>query len=316
MVLGIDVSKAKLDYCLVNDAKKTIAQGIVTNNTKGIKALLKALHQQHPQLVVAAESTGIYHQFIQAACLDLNITFRLINPIQTKQFNSTTVRGCKTDKKDAKSIAVLGSNGAGYIVKPATLGLQQAKSYMRTMNKLQKQLRTLKMMENHFNYSLNQLDASGLQSLQASTKQQVESYRAKAIKAFGTNSDVDLLQTIPGVGPITALGFLVEVGDWRRFNNASSIVAYAGLDPKIKQSGKVLVTGRLTKRGSANLRKYLFIAAMVARRFDPQLQAVYDKKRAQGKSHKAATCHIARKLVHRMYAVLKRGTPYVVLEKS
>lgn len=71
--------------------------------------------------------------------------------------------------------------------------------------------------------------------------------------------------------------------------------------------------GKLTKRGSPHLRRSLFIAANVARRFDPNLQALYDKKRAEGKSYTVATCVVARKLVAIIHAVWLRQTPYKVV---
>ena len=84
----------------------------------------------------------------------------------------------------------------------------------------------------------------------------------------------------------------------RRFTTTKSIIAYAGLDPRIKQSGKSLnSTGRLTKRGSSYLRRSIFIAANIARQHDPYFRALYDKKRAEGKRYTVANCVVARKLL-------------------
>jgi len=89
-----------------------------------------------------------------------------------------------------------------------------------------------------------------------------------------------------------------------RFNSAHALTAYAGLDPRIRQSGKSLnSTGRLTKRGSSYLRRSAFIAANISRRYDPKFKALYDKKRAEGKPHTVATCVVARKLLGVIRAV-------------
>ncbi|PIT98232.1 MAG: hypothetical protein COT71_01670 [Candidatus Andersenbacteria bacterium CG10_big_fil_rev_8_21_14_0_10_54_11] len=92
------------------------------------------------------------------------------------------------------------------------------------------------------------------------------------------------------------------------------MVAYAGLDPRIKQSGsKLNTTGRLTKRGSPMLRHALYVAANVARRFDPELNAYYLKKREEGRRHAEVLCIIARKLLYRIHAVLRERRPYVAV---
>jgi len=76
------------------------------------------------------------------------------------------------------------------------------------------------------------------------------------------------------------------------------LIAYFGLDPRVRQSGHTLnTTGRLTKRGSPHGRRAIFIAANVARRFDPYCQAHYEKKRNEGKSYKVANLALARKLL-------------------
>ena len=72
--------------------------------------------------------------------------------------------------------------------------------------------------------------------------------------------------------------------------------------------------GRLTKRGSPHLRRALFIAASIARKYDPELKEYYLKKRNEGKRYAVAVCTVARKMSNRVYAVLKRKTPYVKRE--
>jgi hypothetical protein len=119
------------------------------------------------------------------------------------------------------------------------------------------------------------------------------------------------LQTIPGIGPFVAASLIGEIQSMERFHSAHSLVAYAGLDPKIRQSGKSLSsTGRLSKRGSSYLRRSIFIAANVARQHDPILKALYDKKRAEGKGYKVANIVVARKLLTIVRAVWLSGENY------
>lgn len=107
------------------------------------------------------------------------------------------------------------------------------------------------------------------------------------------------------------MSILSEIGDIQRFPSSRPLIAYAGLDPKVRQSGTTLNRNtRLTKRGSPELRRSLFLAANVARMFDPELHVCYETRRKHGKSYTQSTIAVAQKLCNRIYAVLTRGTPY------
>ena len=121
------------------------------------------------------------------------------------------------------------------------------------------------------------------------------------------------ITTIPGVGDVTAATILGEIGDINRFSNASKLVAYAGIDASVSQSGEYESTNnRMSKRGSPYLRKALFRAAFIASNHDPVFKAYYQKKRREGKHHNVAVGAVARKLCHTIYAVLKNNVPYEV----
>ena len=118
--------------------------------------------------------------------------------------------------------------------------------------------------------------------------------------------------TIPGIGTVCAAGILGEIGDVSRFGSASKLVAFAGCDPSVFESGEFEGTrAHLSKRGSPYLRWYLWLAADRARRFDPVLRAYYEKKRSEGKCHKVAISAVVRKLCAIIFAVLRDGKPYV-----
>ncbi len=121
------------------------------------------------------------------------------------------------------------------------------------------------------------------------------------------------IETIPGIGRVNAGIILGEIGDISRFDNPSKLVAYAGLDSSVSQSGEYEANfGKMTKRGSPYLRKALFQSALIAEFNDPVFSAYYQKKRSEGKHHLVATNAVARKLTHTIYAILKSGNPYEV----
>lgn len=121
------------------------------------------------------------------------------------------------------------------------------------------------------------------------------------------------ITTIPGISDINAAIILGEIGDISRFSNASKLVAYAGIDASVNQSGAYNSNNnRMSKRGSPYLRKALFQAALVASFNDLVFSNFYKKKRSQGKHHLTVIGAVARKLCNTIFAVLKYNVPYVI----
>lgn len=121
------------------------------------------------------------------------------------------------------------------------------------------------------------------------------------------------ITTIPGIGSVNAATILGEIGDIKRFSNPSKLVAYAGLDASISQSGEYEATyNHMSKRGSPYLRRALFQSALRAEFCDPVFSDYYQKKISEGKHHLVATNAVARKLCHTIFAVLTKDEPYQV----
>ena len=119
------------------------------------------------------------------------------------------------------------------------------------------------------------------------------------------------LHTIPGIGMIAAAAILAEIGDINRFKSSSALVAFAGIDPTVRQSGEFSSThNHMSKRGSPYLRHAIFLAATTCSFHNSPLNAYYKKKREQGKHHLTATGAVARKLTTIIYAVFRDGKPY------
>ena len=145
-----------------------------------------------------------------------------------------------------------------------------------------------------------------------STKQSVEQIRTM-LTARCDQKLIALLCSLPGIGLALAPMFITEIRDIHRFRTAKSLAAYAGLDPKVKQSGMSLHHHtKITKRGSPYLRRAAYIAAQIARQHDPELREYFQKKLNEGKRYKEAMMAVSRKLLYRIYAVWKRGTSYEV----
>ena len=116
--------------------------------------------------------------------------------------------------------------------------------------------------------------------------------------------------SIPGVGPISAAIIYAEYGDLSNFSSPAQMLAFAGLKPGINESGTESHKGRMVKRGSSQLRYVLLNCALPVIRFDMTFAAYYAKKRAEGKPHRVAMSHVAKKLVRVIFALEKQNTDF------
>jgi transposase len=190
------------------------------------------------------------------------------------------------------------------------------KPISRTAYKLAEMEKSISRMQKRFN-SFSALDKDQkvdriLDALRLNLEKGANDLR----KYLNTKTDQvlhKLLRTIPGIGPITADILMAEIGDIERFKNNKALVAFAGLDPKVRQSGQSLARNTyLTKRGSPYLRQAIYFACSVAQLHDQEFKTYFLKKRNEGRSYTEATVANSRKLIYRIYAVWKRNTPYLI----
>ena len=119
------------------------------------------------------------------------------------------------------------------------------------------------------------------------------------------------MTTIPGISTQTAAVIYAEIGDFSKFSSAEKILAFAGMEPSIYQSGEYSSShGRMVKRGSKYLRHILFLAAENVSHWDPVFAAYLAKKRSEGKHYNVAISHVVRKLLRTIYALEEKHQAY------
>ena len=119
------------------------------------------------------------------------------------------------------------------------------------------------------------------------------------------------LTTIPGIATILGATILCEIGDISRFSSADKLLAYAGMDPSVKQSGELKGSfSHMSKRGSPYLRRAIWKASTVAVQFDPMFRTYHEKKMAEGLCYMNSIGHVTRKMTAVIFAVLRDARPY------
>lgn len=308
--VGIDMAKNDFYACFdeLSDPKK------FNNDTKGIKSFLSRLQRQkfkQADTMIGVESTASYHLKL---CLDMSrkdYTIKVINPLIVKKHNQTDLRRVKNDKKDSRLIRFCLSRGAGYVFNDDSDAFS-LKSLIRQRNSLvSSKLRTdrqqseIRHKEKCYQREINPI----YQELSLVLKEKIAEID-NDLKLYRP-LEQKLLQSIPGVGPITAASFIAEVGYIKRFKKPEQLVAYAGIDPRVFESGESIKgKGYISKRGNKILRTRLYNAASVAVQRDNMFKDFFEKKRSEGKPYKVALVATMRKMTHVIHAVWTRGTPF------
>ena len=116
--------------------------------------------------------------------------------------------------------------------------------------------------------------------------------------------------SIPGLGEISAATILSEYGDIKNFSTPNKMLAFAGLDPSINQSGTLEYNGKMVKHGSGHLRYAIMNIAMTILRYSPTFYDYYLKKRSEGKCHRVALSHVCKKLIRVIYSLEKNDIEF------
>jgi len=297
--IGVDVSKDHLDvHRLADGATRRFA-----NDKRGHKALIKWLAQT-PADHVVFEPTGPYHRALERAFGASGVSFVKVNPRQARRFAEATGKLAKTDRLDAAMLARMGAVlelEARPAQSEALLQLRElhiAREALvkdRTAAKNREKVLTLSLLKRQNAQRLEQIDRQ-IATVEAAI---LEIVHADA----GLSDRFAILTSIPGVSAITAFALLIEMPELGALE-AGQAACLVGLAPIVRQSGRW--TGRAFIRGGrANLRQALYMPALVAARFNPDLKAKYAQLVGAGKPAKVALTAIMRKLVVLANALLK-----------
>jgi len=387
--IGIDVAKDEHEACILNDKGEQIGKYIRIKNFKSsIEKFRQRIESTASELDliprIGMEATGIYWYTVYCE-LSKYYEIHLFNPSQVRGFAAVNVRGAKTDKIDAKTIAGMLRFGEAPKICYGDKMRLELKEYCRFRFKLISLMANLKkrltrnihlifsgydqffssifiktsiailneaprpsdMLEmgeeklyelmrktsrNHFNpekarellemakdsISLDFIEEALLFEIESLLKLieyiegQIKKVETRILAAWETVKDKHYLQTIPGVSDLMAAMIWAEIGDIENFNHPDQIVAFAGYDPKVKESGNKKVILGPSKRGSRVLRWVLGRAVVQAKMFNPVIEQYFKKKISEGKHYNTALCAAAKKLIRIIWSVEKNKRAFQI----
>jgi len=311
--VGLDVSKDTLDVCLLAQNKRHEKQ--FCNDAAGHRQLLRWSHSlaKEGPCHFCLEATGPYSQSVALFLVEKEQKVSVINPARIKYFGLAQNQGNKTDKADARLIAL-------YCQMQCPPPWRLADPEVRL---LQEMVRRLHALSDLVAQEKNRAQTPGQgKAVMASNKRVVvalerELLRLKRevrahVKAHeNLYRDSKLLQSVPGIGEITSWDILAEMPDVEEFESAQSVAAYAGLAPREQRSGSsVRKATTLSKRGNSRLRKAFYFPAVSAMQWNPLVKAHYQRLREKGKPKMVALAACMRKLLMICYGVLKHQKPF------
>ena len=302
--VGIDVAKDSLEVCLLPTGREFT----VINNEPGFQELLDQLPGAGNCLVVL-EATGGYQRRVMTALVAAGHQVALVNPRQVRDFARGLGILAKTDRLDARVIARFGEGA-----KPRTVEITSEKqAELRELVTRRRQLVEWRTAEQ------NRLETCAAKSVRKNIchlvehleKQirQLEETIAKLVESDPQLcSKAALLETVPGVGPVTITTLLVDLPELGRLNR-QRIAALTGVAPFNRDSGKTH-RRRAIWGGRARLRSILYMAALTARRANPRIRAFAQRLEAAGKPFKVVLTACIRKLLVILNNMLKNNLPW------
>jgi transposase len=315
--VGIDISKASFDVAFFAEVKYKNKQ--FNNDLKGFKALSKWLKPIKENGVLCMEATGVYGVMLAKYLHQHDEKIIVANPIKTHSFAKMEMSRNKTDKADAQSIA----RYCKHIIDKGDLDKSLFKPKSEAFERLGYLVTRLEQMSKQLTQELNRLPVSLDKATTRSIKSMIKYINKQMLALEGTiqtlvkkdddlNKQVELLTSIKGIGNKTAWAILAYLGDVSLFDNAKQVASFAGLNPKITQSGTSINKTSLSKVGHKKLRKSLYMPALVAAQYNPLLMDLYQRLQQRGKPKKVALCAVMRKLLVISYGVLKSEQPFDV----
>jgi transposase len=314
---GIDVSAASLAVAVAKDGRDGFEEREFPNTEPGHRQLIAWLGRHKAPVRVSMEATGIYSLDV-ALALDAaeGIEVAVLNPRRALQFARSVGRS-KTDKADARALALF----CRKMDFEPWRAPSKAALALRSLSRL---IGTLVEDQARLNNRLHAAKSSAtsppcvlqeLKRMLAAAGKRIARLRRLAVRTIGEDKELERkfrkLISIPGIAETSAAQLLGELAALDQNLTARQLVALAGLDPVHQVSGSsVRKPSHISRQGNANLRRGLFLPAMVAARHDPHLKAFYQLLLTRHKAKLQALIAVARKILHAIHGIFKTDTPY------
>lgn len=301
--VGIDVSKARLDIALPKEGSFDDRQ--YGNDPVGIGKFLKEMPSN---AVLVMEASGPYHLRLAYAGYAKGFEVFVLNPLSVKRYCQMRLMRTKTDKADARAIsgyAQVNPHKAWSPPAKAISHLQHIDALIALLTKLRTQVighqsaNEVRPMPNKVVVATIRSTIKTLEKSIAKLEKEID-----GIVKIHFEAEIKRLRMIPGIGKKTAVQILIVTQNFQKFASGKSLVAFAGLCPRIYQSGTNQRTSfKICKLGQGRLRSLLYMCSMTAKNCNPSCKLLFDRLVEKGKNKKLALVAVAAKLLRQAFAI-------------
>jgi transposase len=310
-VLGLDISKAKIHLAL-RTADGKLRRKVCRNDVSGFGELLAwVARYAAPSMHACLEATGTYGDGVALALHEAGYTVSIVNPAAIHAYAASQLMRAKTDAVDAALIAEFCRTQRPPAWTPPAAEIRALQALVRRLDAL---LAMHTQEANRLAAGVSIADVrTSIEAILASLDAQIAHVRQRIRDHIdrhpGLRQQRDLLTSIPGIGDATAATLIAELFD-KPYRSARQAAAFAGVVPRIQQSGQWRGRARLSKLGPGRVRKALYFPAITAIRCNPTINATAQRLRASGKPAMVIIGAAMRRLVHLAFGVLKSRRPY------
>ncbi len=311
-ILGIDVAKKTFNLVLLRGAKKKHKQ--FANSEKGFAELSDWLTKQGvSQAWACLEATGSYSEALARFLHGAGHQVSLVNPARIKASGQSQLQRTKNDRADADLIARFCRDTRPPWWTPPPPAQRELQALVRHLDDL---IETRQQLQNRLTDGPQiQVVLDSLRQLIAQLQERIEQIEEQIQQHLNQHPDLkdahDLLVSIKSLGSRTATVLLGEIERLRTYRQSDEVVAYAGLNPKERQSG-TSIKGKtcLSKTGNARVRKALYLPAINAIKYNPIIKRLAVRLEQRGLCKMAIIGAAMRKLLQLAFGVLKTGKPF------
>jgi len=324
LIIGIDISKLKLDIIGIDANSETILQHqIIENTVSKINSFLKKVIKKYGinDVLFSFENTGVYSYFLASSLDKMNVDYCNLSALEIHR--SIGIKRGKSDKIDALVIAKYTlTNRFKLKLSVATeqhlMELKLLYTQREKVTKAIRQFQNNKETELFLPKEMLSKFSKSNTSIIKNLKRNLKLIDTQIVSIININSslkkDYELVQSIPGIGPQTASYLLIVTKGFTCFENARQLACYAGVAPFPYQSGSsIRGRNKVSHLADKKLKSLLNMCALNAKKYDYQIKIYFNTKVDEGKNKMLVLNNIRNKLLHRVFAVIKRQQPYVNL---
>jgi transposase len=308
IIFGIDVSKDKLDIW----NQQTQKHQVIPNHPRGIGQWLKQIRGEKQPFRVGLEPTGGYEKELIRQCLKQSAEVFCIHPNRLHHFAQSLGQAAKTDKLACQSLALfVEAHGSGLTPLNESYGAAQAVAELSSRRQQLKALIHQEVCRSGYDFFSRETKRS-IERIVKMLKKELDILNQQMDDLLSSDENkskqINLLQTFKGVGKVVSQVLVSEVPELGQLNRAE-ISRLIGVAPINQDSGKK--SGhRYIQGGRATVRKVLYMAALVAVRFNPLMKSYFDGLRARGKVYKVALVAVMRKIICTLNAMVRDNRPW------